>query len=321
MNGSPLNIEHFKGAHYNINSITAPGRIEALTIIASVLNLGYIVINESKLDNTIPTNLICINNFHEPIRRDRNRHGGGCLVYISKTLTFKQQNQLQSEFFEHIWVDIRVKDKIYSINSLYKPPNEDIDSHTVFLQEIEKILLSMSQHKSYNFVLASDLNFGNIYCKYPILSPKPLDNTAPQLFKSFGLNQMIDIPTRLSGTCTSLIDLIFCRFVNNIQAHGTLPPLADHEGTFIAFHCIQDKSKPVTKTIFDYQNIDEGALLQYIKNINFDVQVFSRPVTQQAEAITEVLTEAFHKFVPCKTVVARNSDQPWVNSYTRLLLR
>ena len=80
---------------------------------------------------------------------------------------------------------------------------------------------------------------------------------------------MMDIPTRLSGTCTSLIDLIFCRFVDNIQAHGTLPPLADHEGTFIAFHCIQDKSKPVTKTIFDYKNIDEGALLQYIKKHKF----------------------------------------------------
>ena len=142
--------------------MTAPGQIEALTDIARLLNLGYIVINESKLDNTIPTNLICINNFHEPIRRDRNRHGGGCLVYISKTLTFKQQNQLQSEFFEHIWVDISVKDKVYSINSLYRPPNEDNESHALFLQEMEKILLSMSQNKSDNVILASDLNFDHL---------------------------------------------------------------------------------------------------------------------------------------------------------------
>ena len=134
-------------------------------------------------------------------------------------------------------------------------------------------------------------------------------------------DQMIDIPTRISGNCTSLIDLIFCRFIDNIQAHGTLPPLADHEGTFIAFHCIIEKSKTVTKTVFDYKSIDEVALIQYIKNINFDIQVFSRPATEQAKAITEVLTEAFNKFVPCKTVTVRPSDQPWVNSYTRLLLR
>ena len=88
--GSPLNDHDFTGAHFNINSITAPGRIEELNIISNTLNLDYLVINESKLDNSIPTSLICLTNFHEPARRDRNRHGGGCLVYVAKHLTFKQ---------------------------------------------------------------------------------------------------------------------------------------------------------------------------------------------------------------------------------------
>ena len=48
---------------------------------------------------------------------------------------------------------------------------------------------------------------------------------------------------------------------------------------------------------------------------------FSKPVTEQAEAMTNVLTNAFQKFVPSKTIVIRVSDQPCVNSYTRLLLR
>ena len=48
--------------------------------------------------------------------------------------------------------------------------------------------------------------------------------------------------------------------------------------------------------------------------------VFSKPVTQQAEALTDILTSAFQKFVPTKTIVIRVSDQPWVNSYTRLLV-
>ena len=122
-------------------------------------------------------------------------------------------------------------------------------------------------------------------------------------------------------TCTSLIDLIFCRNIDNIQCHGTLPPIADHEGTFVAFHCILDKTKPVTKTIFDYKNLDENALLQFIKSYDFGTAVFSKPVTEQAEAMTNILTTAFQQFVPSKTIVIRVSDQPWVNSYTRLLLR
>ena len=83
--GSPLNNQDFTGAHYNVNSILAAGRLDYLSQISQILSLDYIVINESKLDENIPTNLLHINGFHDPIRRDRNRHGGGCMVYISKT--------------------------------------------------------------------------------------------------------------------------------------------------------------------------------------------------------------------------------------------
>ena len=57
-NGSVLNSTDFSGAHFNINSITAPGRLEALNEYARVLNLNFIVITESKLDETIPSSLV-----------------------------------------------------------------------------------------------------------------------------------------------------------------------------------------------------------------------------------------------------------------------
>ena len=315
--GSPLNDHDFTGAHFNINSIKAPGRLEELNNISNILKLDYLVINESKIDESFPTSLICLTRFHEPVRRDRNRHGGGCLIYVAKHLTFKQQNQFQSEHFEHIWVDIRVKDKTISINALYRPPNETADDHALFLQETEKILSHMLNHKS----LASDLNFGNISAKNPSLPPKPLDNSAPELFKSFGLSQLVDIPTRVTENTTSLIDLIFCRLTDNLQCHGTLPKIADHDGTFVSFHCSLVEPKPRSREVFDYKNLDENALINYIKNIDFETLVFSRPVTEQAEAMTNLLVSTFHKFVPTKKVIIRPNDQPWVNSYTRLLLR
>ena len=59
--------------------------------------------------------------------------------------------------------------------------------------------------------------------------------------------------------------------------------------------------------------MNEDALLQYTKSYNFESAVFSKPVTQQVQAMTEILTTAFHKFVPNKTIVVRVSDQNWVN--------
>ena len=57
-NGSPINIDNFNIVHYNINSITADDRINQLSDICRTLNLAVLVITESKLDQTIPTNLI-----------------------------------------------------------------------------------------------------------------------------------------------------------------------------------------------------------------------------------------------------------------------
>ena len=58
---------------------------------------------------------------------------------------------------------------------------------------MKKIMLSLTQLRSDHSVLASHLNFGNTYCKYPIQRPKPLDNTAPQLFKSFDLKILMKL--------------------------------------------------------------------------------------------------------------------------------
>ena len=49
--------------------------------------------------------------------------------------------------------------------------------------------------------------------------------------------------------------------------------------------------------------------------------MFQKPIINQAELYTKVLIDAFSQFIPCKIVPIRVNDQPWSNSYTRLLLR
>ena len=78
------------------------------------------------------------------------------------------------------------------------------------------------------------MNFGNCYCKSPILTPKPLDETAPELFQSYGYSQLIDIPTRVTDISTSLIDLVFVTSIDRVTCHGTIPKIADHEGVFVS---------------------------------------------------------------------------------------
>ena len=130
-------------------------------------------------------------------------------MYISESLTYTHKTDLQSDKYEHLWVDVKVGNKTYAINALYRPPTETADSHTEFLTTAEQILIRLHGYNAHNKIIMCDLNFGNSFCKFPKLNPKPLDSHAPDLFQSFGYNQLIDVPTRLTLDTTSLIDLCF----------------------------------------------------------------------------------------------------------------
>ena len=323
-NGSPIDVNNFNIVHYNINSITSSDKLECLSHFCNVMQIDVLIITESKLDNTIPSNILTINGYHEPLRRDRvtnGRHGGGVLIYIAESLPYQQQTNLQLDHYEHIWVDIKIKNQIFAINALYRPPNENKEEHDLFLKVSDDLLQKLHNHNANYKIITSDLNFGNIYCKMPLLQPKPLDNFAPDLFMSYGFNQIIDIPTRVSNESTSLIDLFFINSTAGITYQGTLPKIADHDGIFASFDIKNFKPKSKSKTVFDFKNCNVDGLVNFIKDFDFENIVFSLPVEQQANKFTEVLLDAQNKFIPSKTVTFKLKDQPWCNAYTRLLMR
>merc|ERR1712237_110220 len=203
---------------------------------------------------------------------------------------------------------------------MFAPPNETIEQHNFFLSEMEAILARLSSHKSDNIIISADLNFGNTYCLELPLPTKPLDNTAPDLFSSYGYNQLIDIPTRISD-CISLIDLFFTNNITNLVCNGTISPIADHEGVFASFVGTKTKLKTNQKRVFYYSKVKINDLIEYLNKIDYESRVFSLPTINQADAYSDILTDAFLKFVPSKLITIRENDQPWLNSFTRLLIR
>ena len=131
---------------------------------------------------------------------------------------------------------------------------------------METLLNSLNNYSASHKIISSDLNFGNIYCKYPKLNSKPLDNKSPDLFSSYGFTQLIDIPTRVTRQTTSLNDLIFVDSIDNIVSHGTLPQIADHDGTLACFSIEKPKFKGQKKIIYNYNDIDFNGLQDYITN-------------------------------------------------------
>ena len=52
-------------------------------------NVDIFVISETKLDESFPVGQFKIPGFTKPFRRNRNEHGGGIMVFVSKDISSK----------------------------------------------------------------------------------------------------------------------------------------------------------------------------------------------------------------------------------------
>ena len=76
----------------------------------------------------------------------------------------------------------------------------------------------------------------------------------------------------------------------------------------MTFHCNEQKTKLKKKIIYDYSNINQEDLKNYIKTLDFETLVSSRPLTDQADILTNILITALSTFVTTKEVTIRQHD-------------
>ncbi|CAB4025476.1 Transposon Ty3-G Gag-Pol poly, partial [Paramuricea clavata] len=98
--------------------------------------LDILAINETKIDDSFSEDEISVVGYHL-IRKDRNRYGGGVLLYVRDTIPFTERNDLLTCSLEMICVEIsRSCSKSFVVSTWYRPPNSDgqvFDDFEVFL--------------------------------------------------------------------------------------------------------------------------------------------------------------------------------------------
>ena len=103
-----LRIKNWKKiiiGHLNINSIKSK-----INLLADLIkgNVDVMVISETKLDNSFPTSQFTITGYSPPYRLDRNKHGGGLLLYVRNDIPSKQIKCSFSENIECIIIEINI---------------------------------------------------------------------------------------------------------------------------------------------------------------------------------------------------------------------
>ena len=75
----------------NINSLLK--HIDEIRVLLTEYTFDILAINESKIDNSISDNELHI--FGYDIRKDRNRYGGGVVLYVRDNIPFSERKDLE----------------------------------------------------------------------------------------------------------------------------------------------------------------------------------------------------------------------------------
>ena len=94
--------------HININSIRNKFEMLSNSIKG---NLDILMISETKLDSTFPSNQFTIEGYAAPIRFDRNGRGGGIILYIREDIPARLLKTSLPKDFEGFFVELNLRKK------------------------------------------------------------------------------------------------------------------------------------------------------------------------------------------------------------------
>ena len=136
----------------NINSIS--NKFDQLRLLVDG-KVDILIITETKLDSTFPSSQFMIKGYSEPYRLDRNRNGGGFLIYIREDIPSKNliSHTLPSDI-EGLFIELNLRNSKWLIFGTYHPPSQ---SDEYFFHQVK---LGLDRYSKYyeRFILIGDFN-------------------------------------------------------------------------------------------------------------------------------------------------------------------
>ena len=127
------NVNRLIIGNLNINSIS--NKFDQLKLFVQG-KVDILIVTETKLDSTFPTSQFVIDRYSEPYRFDRNRNGGGVLIYIREDIPSKllADHKLPHDI-EGIFVELNLRKKKWLLFGSYHPPSQSDD---YFFHQVKK---------------------------------------------------------------------------------------------------------------------------------------------------------------------------------------
>ena len=239
-------------------------KIDYLRTVAVSITTSIIALCETWLDESVPDSALFIPNFHM-IRRDRNRHGGGLLLYISDDIPSTCLRRHPS--LELLVVELTFIQGPLTLALYYRPPSSALN-----FDDLEDAILSLSPSQLRNCVLLGDFNV-DLSCS----SQMSIDLIA--MLSSFHFIQVVNEPTRVTKNSSTTIDHIYLTTPSLLSSCSTSPPLgsSDHRSLQFSLNWSKRPQRTVSRRIWNYSRADWdsiGSALDALPSPSDDVDSF-----------------------------------------------
>ena len=206
---------------------------------------------------------------------------------------------------EATWIDLSLHSQRLLIGLIYRPP--DCSS---FFDEFS-VVMENSWRKRSNIILLGDFNVNLSSSCDPSLKRKFTN----LLCTEFNLKNVIDVPTRITGDSSSLIDLIITSVPSKISAHVACNPrISDHHLVYASVNLNGFPRNLNLKLVRDFKIVDIKALQhEFASALWFICDIFDDCVW---------VWEALYKFIIDEHVLlrmakVRSNSLPWGSSSLR----
>ena len=236
-------------------------------------------------------------------REDYGRGGGVCLYVRDYLKVNVLENGIEKqEGIQSKWLSVQQRHlPSFIIGCIYRHPKTTVDSFTSILDTFKNMLL-----RNKPIFIFGDFNDDLL----------KVDNKMGRLVKNLKLEQLINQPTRITQSSTSLIDLMITNNKNMITLLDVLPgPVADHEAIAVTLNIKKPKRPPVFKTFRCLKNYSQETLCNLLMNevsalndiLNTD------NVNDQTSILTTVMTKCIDTCAPLVTREILRPPAPWIS--------
>ena len=290
------NVNKLILGNLNINSI--PSKFDQLKFLIKD-KIDILLITETKLDSSFPDDQFSIPGFSKPFRKDRDKHGGGLLLYVREDIPAKELKRHSfSADIEGIFVEINLRKTKWLIFGTYHPPSQNDE---YYFKNISSSLDLYCQHYE-KFLLIGDFNAED---SEPCLSQFLFEHEAKNIVKHKTCFKSIENP--------SCIDLFITNHPNHFQNTLSIPTgLSDcHNMVVTALKSSFKKAKPTEIFYRDYKTFSPIKFKSELK-----CKLEEREVSIY-EVFEKIFLEVLDKHAPVKKKSIRANHAPYMTKALR----